>query len=62
MMVSIFREEYLSDTKDQELVESAQQGDREALEELILRHQAWVYNIALRMVGHPPDAQDVTHA
>ena len=31
-----------------------------ALEELIQRHQAWIYNIALRMVCNPQDAEDVT--
>lgn len=42
------------------LVESARNGDRGALEKLILRHQAWIYNIALRMVLNPADAEDVT--
>ncbi len=42
------------------MVKSAQKGDREALEKLILRHQAWIYNIALRMVLNPHDAEDVT--
>lgn len=59
-MMFLFSEHYLSDTKDNDLVAAAQQGDWSALEELILRHQAWIYNIALRMVGHPPDAEDVT--
>jgi hypothetical protein len=35
---------------DAELVEQAQHGSRAALEKLALRHQAWVYNIAVRMV------------
>jgi RNA polymerase sigma factor (sigma-70 family) len=60
IMVNIFSEQYLSDTNDGELVASAQQGDWAALEELILRHQAWIYNIALRMVCNPQDAEDVT--
>lgn len=60
MMINIFSEQYTSDTSDSELVVSAQQGNRTALEELILRHQAWMYNIALRMVGNPHDAEDVT--
>jgi RNA polymerase sigma factor (sigma-70 family) len=45
---------------DAELVEQAKNGDRGALEKLILRHQAWVYNIAVRMVFHPHDAEEVT--
>src|SRR6201988_4525232 len=45
---------------DDELVERAQSGDRTALEKLVLRHQAWIYNIAVRMVFHPQDAEEVT--
>lgn len=46
--------------KDIELVRRAQDGDRSALETLILRHQAWIYNIAVRMVALPDDAEEVT--
>jgi RNA polymerase sigma factor (sigma-70 family) len=45
---------------DAELVEQAQNGDRAALETLVLRHQAWIYNIAVRMVFQPHDAEEVT--
>src|SRR6185295_12156548 len=45
---------------DAALVEQATHGDRAALEKLVLRHQAWIYNIAVRMVFHPHDAEDVT--
>lgn len=45
---------------DAELVASAQAGRRDALEELVTRHQAWIYNIVLRMIYHPHDAEDVT--
>lgn len=48
------------DLEDAELVRQAQDGDRDALERLILRHQAWIFNIALRMVFHPQDAEEVT--
>jgi RNA polymerase sigma factor (sigma-70 family) len=47
-------------TADAELVERAKNGDRAALEQLVLRHQAWVYNVAVRMVFHPQDAEEVT--
>src|SRR3990172_5834729 len=60
MMPNIFSEQYLSDAEDSELVASAQRGDRSAMEELVVRHQAWIYNIAWRMVGSPHDAEDVT--
>ncbi|MCI0457799.1 MAG: RNA polymerase sigma factor [Gemmataceae bacterium] len=45
---------------DAEMVEKARSGDRAALEQLILRHQAWIYNVAVRMVFHPHDAEEVT--
>jgi RNA polymerase sigma factor (sigma-70 family) len=45
---------------DAELVEQAKSGDRAALEDLLLRHQAWVFNVAVRMVFHPHDAEEVT--
>jgi RNA polymerase sigma factor (sigma-70 family) len=49
-----------SDAQDTDLVARANNGDRTALEELILRHQAWVYNIAVRMVFNTHDAEEVT--
>jgi RNA polymerase sigma factor (sigma-70 family) len=49
-----------SDPEDRELVRQAQGGNREALEQLITRHQAWIYNIVLRMVYLPQDAEDAT--
>ena len=48
------------DHEDQELVLRARSGDRKALEELVQRHQAWIYNIAVRMLYHPQDAEDAT--
>jgi RNA polymerase sigma-70 factor (ECF subfamily) len=45
---------------DRELVEAAQAGDRLALEELVRRTHRGVYTCALRLVGNPEDAADVT--
>ena len=59
-MFNPFSEIVDADTSDDELVEQAKNGDRAALENLILRHQAWIYNIAVRMVFHPDDAEEVT--
>src|SRR6516164_7080929 len=59
-MFNPFTEKNESQGSDSELVERAKNGDRRALEELVLRHQAWVYNIAIRMVFHPQDAEEVT--
>lgn len=55
-----FAEVVDDDCKDAELVSQAQNGDRDSLEKLILRHQAWIYNIAVRMVFQPQDAEEVT--
>ncbi|SRR6266699_364469 len=48
------------DHEDQKLVLRARSGDRKALEELVQRHQAWIYKIAIRMLYHPQDAEDAT--
>jgi RNA polymerase sigma factor (sigma-70 family) len=48
------------DGLDLDLVRLVQQGDRGALEALIERHRPWLYNIALRMVYLPQDADDAT--
>ena len=45
---------------DADLVAAAQAGSRDALEELITRHQSWIYNIVLRMIYLPQDAEDIT--
>jgi RNA polymerase sigma factor (sigma-70 family) len=50
----------LDDVEDHALVARAAAGDRQALHALIERHQAWIYNIAVRMLAHPHDAQDAT--
>lgn len=46
------------DTADGELVRLVKEGDRGALETLIERHRPWLYNVALRMVYLPQDADD----
>ena len=45
---------------DESLVAKAVEGQQEALEELVRRHQAWLYNLAIRMVRLPQDAEDAT--
>src|SRR5262245_33315330 len=49
-----------TDAGDLLLLSRIREGDREALEQLITRHQAWIYNIVLRMVYLPQDAEDAT--
>jgi RNA polymerase sigma factor (sigma-70 family) len=50
----------VTDPEDRALVLRAKSGDAAALEELVVRHQAWIYNIAVRMLYHPQDAEDAT--
>lgn len=45
---------------DQALVTSALQGDMAAMDELVRRHQSWVFNLALRMVWRREVAEDAT--
>jgi RNA polymerase sigma factor (sigma-70 family) len=59
-MFNPFTEVVDGDTTDIDLVEQAKNGDRAALQKLVLRHQAWIYNIAVRMVFQPQDAEEVT--
>src|SRR6266481_1409565 len=46
--------------EDQALVVRVRSGNREGLEELVQRHHSWIYNIAIRMLAHPQDAEDAT--
>src|SRR5687768_4489946 len=48
------------DADDVALVRRAQGGDCDALEGLVVRHQDWIYNVVVRMVYDPHDAEDVT--
>ena len=49
-----------SDPEDCALVARAKGGDQDALECVVRRHQGWIYNIAVRMLYHPQDAEDAT--
>src|SRR4029450_10124193 len=49
-----------TDPEDRVLVLRTKSGDRDALEELVGRHHARIYNIAVRMLYHPQDAEDAT--
>ncbi len=52
--------EIVDEESETVLIEQAKQGNRESLQKLVLRHQAWIYNIAVRMVFQPQDAEEVT--
>jgi RNA polymerase sigma-70 factor (ECF subfamily) len=44
---------------DRDLVARAQAGDTRAFEELVRRHQRWVFTLAFRMVGDGAEAEDL---
>lgn len=48
------------DSSDKELIKRTLEGESAALNELILRHQPYIYNIAWKMVGNPMDADDLS--
>jgi RNA polymerase sigma factor (sigma-70 family) len=53
-------EQAVSDPEDGVLVGRVRAGDRKALENLLERHQPWIYNILVRMLYYPADAEDAT--
>src|SRR5688572_185624 len=58
--INPFDDDNSTEADDRDLVQLAQAGSRNSLEQLIRRHQSWIYNIVLRMVYFPADAEDVT--
>ena len=49
-----------ADGAERALVARAKAGDCDALEEFVGHHQRWIFNIAIRMLAHPADAEDAT--
>ena len=47
-------------TSDSILIEQSLNGNKRALENLIKKHQDWIYNIALTIVGDKDEAGDLT--
>ena len=54
-----FSQQY-SDYEDIALVRLGIEGDKKALQNLIVRHQLFVYNLALKMTNRKEDAEDLT--
>ena len=50
----------MTDLNEKDLIRKAKQGDMLAFEELILKHEKIVYNLALRMLNHSEDARDIS--
>ncbi|HZC05543.1 MAG TPA: sigma-70 family RNA polymerase sigma factor [Ktedonobacterales bacterium] len=53
-------ESALADAQERNAITLSQRGDRMAFNELVLRHQSAAYGLALRMLGDPDAAADVT--
>lgn len=53
-------EDALDHQADRWLTDKVRNGDTDAYEVLIRRHRDRIYRIALRMVGNPHDADDIT--
>src|ERR1700749_1373120 len=49
-----------TDQLDTELVKLAVGGDKKALQNLVVRHQLFIYNLALKMTKSVQDAEDLT--
>ena len=49
-----------NDSADEQLVAKAQAGDKDALENLVRRHQSWIFNISIRMLWRRDLAEDAT--
>ncbi len=50
----------IADANDSELATRAAEGDRDALGELVRRHQQWVFAVALKFTRSPDTAADLT--
>jgi RNA polymerase sigma factor (sigma-70 family) len=55
-----FQEKIEEHESDVDYIKRALEGDAAALEALILRHQSWIFNIALNMTGNIHRAEDIT--
>ena len=59
-MPNPFQQGSYNDQEDIQLLDDAIAGSKEALDQLIRKHQPFIYNVALRMVTNPDDAWDLT--
>src|SRR5262245_36188237 len=58
-MESPFQINY-TDQVDTDLIKLSIHGDKKALQNLVIRHQGFVYNLALKMTRSIEDAEDLT--
>ena len=60
MMENPFKVVYESEASDVALVAAVKEGNRDALEELVKKHQGWIYNLSVRMVFDQGHAEEAT--
>ncbi len=58
-MSNPFQQKY-NDQEDADLIAAAREGSKTALENLIKKHQHYIYNVALKFALSPFDAEDIT--
>ena len=58
--INPFNSVLYDDSAEKELISKAIKGNKEALEQLIIRHQDYIFNVALKTVSHTEDAEDIT--
>jgi RNA polymerase sigma factor (sigma-70 family) len=51
---------YTTDKTDATLVEEILSGNKRSLNELVLKHQPYIYNVAWKMIGDSTQAEDLT--
>jgi RNA polymerase sigma factor (sigma-70 family) len=59
-MMNPLGDDYAPTPSDEQLAVRGAAGDSRALTELVVRHQRWIYNLALRVLQSPADAEDAT--
>ena len=60
MRANPFLVDYSTDQEELDLIQEALQGHKPALEQLLKKHQPFIYNIAWKMVQNPVNAEDIT--
>ena len=58
--MNIFKKTYQTDQTDKELIQQILDGKKTALTILVERHQPFIYNLAWKLTGNIPDAEDLT--
>ena len=52
--------QHYNEADDQLLIEKAVNGDKKALNDLIVNHEPFIYNVAWKFTNDPDEASDLT--